>query len=108
MYGRYWGAIDYQPGLHFEVCYYQGIEHCIANGISRFEGGAQGEHKLARGLTPVETVSAHWLARPEFAQAIEQYLLRETRGISHYVDELNERSPFKQPAADEHGHQIDK
>ena len=108
MYGRYWGAIDFQPGLHFEVCYYQGIEHCIANGIGRFEGGAQGEHKLARGLVPVETVSAHWLARPEFAQAIEEYLRRETSGISHYVDELNERSPFKQTAADEHGHQIDK
>lgn len=108
MYGRYWGAIDYQSGLHFEVCYYQGIEHCIATGIGRFEGGAQGEHKLSRGLVPAETVSAHWLARPEFAQAIEEYLRRETSGIAHYVDELNERSPFKQTADDESVHRIDK
>jgi len=108
MYGRYWGAIDYQSGLHFEVCYYQAIEHCIANGIGRFEGGAQGEHKLSRGLVPVETASTHWLARPEFAQAIEEYLRRETSGIAHYVDELNERSPFKQTAGDERGQQIDK
>jgi len=108
MYGRYWGAIDYQSGLHFEVCYYQAIEHCIANSIGRFEGGAQGEHKLSRGLVPVETASTHWLARPEFAQAIEEYLRRETSGIAHYVDELNERSPFKQTAGGERGQQIDK
>ncbi len=108
MYGRYWGALDYQPGLHFEVCYYQAIEHCIANGINRFEGGAQGEHKLARGLMPVETMSAHWLARPEFAQAIEDYLRRETGGIAHYVDELNDRTPFKQTPVEDSGHQLDK
>ena len=95
MYGRYWGALEFQSGLHFEVCYYQAIEHCIAHSIGRFEGGAQGEHKLARGLMPVETISAHWLAHPEFAQAIEDYLRRETSGIAHYVDELNERGPFK-------------
>jgi predicted N-acyltransferase len=69
MYGRYWGTTEFQRGLHFEVCYYQGIEHCIAHGIGRFEGGAQGEHKLARGLMPTEAISAHWLAHPEFAQA---------------------------------------
>ena len=108
MYGRYWGAIEYQPGLHFEVCYYQGIEHCIFESIDRFEGGAQGEHKLARGLVPVETVSAHWLERPEFGQAIEEYLRRETGGIAGYVDELNDRSPFKQGESNEPGHQIDK
>jgi len=101
MYGRYWGTMQFEYGLHFEVCYYQGIEHCIAHGIGRFEGGAQGEHKLARGLMPVETLSAHWLAHPEFARAIEDYLRRETSGIGHYVDELNDRSPFKQaPAAE--------
>jgi len=60
-----------------------------------FEGGAQGEHKLARGLLPVRTVSAHWLARPEFAEAVTKFLQRETRGIEHYVDELAEHSPFK-------------
>ena len=93
--GRYWGALEYHPALHFETCYYQVIEYCIARGIAVFEGGARGEHKLARGLAPVETCSAHWLAHPEFAAAIEQYLAREARGVGHYIDELNERSPFK-------------
>ena len=95
LYGRYWGAREYHSGLHFETCYYQAIEFCIANGIPAFEGGAQGEHKLARGLLPVQTVSAHWLARPEFADAVAQFLRRETRGIGQYVDELAEHSPFK-------------
>lgn len=93
--GRYWGTLEYHPGLHFETCYYQVIEFCIANGIERFEGGAQGEHKIARGLLPVETRSAHWLAQPQFAAAIEEFLEREASGISMYIDELNERSPFK-------------
>lgn len=102
--GRYWGALEYLPGLHFETCYYQVIEFCIANRIARFEGGAQGEHKMARGLLPVETCSAHWLAQPQFAAAIEDFLKRETRGISVYLDELNERSPFKEtPAATAEG-----
>jgi predicted N-acyltransferase len=96
--GRHWGALEHHPGLHFETCYYQGIEYCIARGIATFEGGSRGEHKLARGLMPVETCSAHWLAHPEFAAAIEQFLEREARGVGHYVDELNDRSPFKQPA----------
>ena len=95
--GRYWGALEYHPALHFETCYYQVIEYCIANGIATFEGGAQGEHKVARGLMPVETRSAHWLAHPQFAAAIEDFLARETRGVAVYLDELNERSPFKQP-----------
>jgi predicted N-acyltransferase len=95
LFGRYWGATEYHPGLHFEACYYQGIEYCIARGLDTFEGGAQGEHKIARGLLPVETCSAHWLAHPEFATAVEQFLARETRGVTRYVDELNERSPFK-------------
>jgi predicted N-acyltransferase len=93
--GRYWGALEYHPSLHFETCYYQVIAFCIANGISTFEGGAQGEHKIARGLLPVETQSAHWLAHPQFAAAIEEFLQRETRGIAIYLDELNERTPFK-------------
>ena len=95
LYGRYWGALEFVPGMHFETCYYQAIEFCIARGIRCFEGGAQGEHKLARGFLPVKTWSAHWLAHPQFAQAIEKYLGQETRGIAHYIDELTEHSPFK-------------
>jgi len=95
IYGRYWGAAEYLPLLHFEACYYQPIEFAIENRISTFEGGAQGEHKLFRGLLPVETLSAHWLAHPQFSRAIEDYLARETEGIAKYVNELNEHSPFK-------------
>jgi predicted N-acyltransferase len=95
IYGRYWGAVEHVPLLHFECCYYQAIEYAIAHRLDRFEGGAQGEHKLFRGLMPVETVSAHWLAHPGFARAIEDYLARETRGIGRYVDELAEHSPFR-------------
>jgi predicted N-acyltransferase len=101
MYGRYWGTHEFHAGLHFEVCYYQAIEHCIAHRIGCFEGGAQGEHKLARGLMPNETVSVHWLAHPEFARAIEDYLRRETSGIANYVDELHERSPFRRSPSDD-------
>ena len=95
LFGRYWGAVEHIPLLHFECCYYQAIEYAIAHGLRSFEGGAQGEHKLFRGLLPVETLSAHWLAHPSFAQAIEDYLLRERRGIARYVNELSEHSPFK-------------
>jgi predicted N-acyltransferase len=95
LYGRYWGAAEFHPGLHFETCYYQAIEFCIARGLQAFEGGAQGEHKLARGLLPQRTLSAHWLAHPQFARAVEQFLERETRGVGVYLDELNEHSPFK-------------
>lgn len=98
LFGRYWGALEFHPALHFEACYYQGIEYCIARGLRTFEGGAQGEHKIARGLLPVQTCSAHWLAQPEFASAVEEFLARETRGMAHYVDELNDRSPFKTAA----------
>ena len=69
-YGRYWGAIEHVPLLHFEACYYQPLQWCIDHGYVRFEGGAQGEHKMARGLLPVRTASAHWLAHPQFAQAV--------------------------------------
>jgi uncharacterized protein len=98
--GRYWGALQHHPALHFETCYYQGIEYCIARGIGTFEGGSRGEHKLARGLMPVEIVSAHWLAHPEFARAVDDFLERESRGVQHYVDELTERSPFKDAQSD--------
>jgi uncharacterized protein len=95
LYGRSWGTLEYHDGLHFETCYYQAIEFCIANKIATFEGGAQGEHKLARGFLPVTTWSAHWLAHPRFASAVEEFLQRESGGIERYVDELNENSPFK-------------
>jgi predicted N-acyltransferase len=97
LYGRSWGTLEYHDGLHFETCYYQAIEFCIANQITTFEGGAQGEHKLARGFLPVTTWSAHWLAHPRFASAVEEFLQRETGGIERYIDELNESSPFKRP-----------
>lgn len=95
MYGRSWGTFEFHPGLHFETCYYQAIEFCIERNIKTFEGGAQGEHKLARGFLPVTTQSAHWLAHPEFSRAVERYLQQETNAISGYVDELNGHSPFK-------------
>jgi hypothetical protein len=95
LYGRYWGAVEHVPLLHFEACYYQAIEYAIGHGLARFEGGAQGEHKLFRGLLPAESLSAHWLAHPRFARAVEDYLEREALGIARYVNELNEHSPFK-------------
>jgi predicted N-acyltransferase len=95
LYGRYWGAVEYIPLLHFECCYYQAIEYAIKRGLQVFEGGAQGEHKLFRGLLPVETFSAHWLAHPRFAHAVEDFLRRESTGIERYVNELCEHSPFK-------------
>lgn len=94
-YGRYWGAVEHVPCLHFEACYYQPLAWCIAQGYRRFEGGAQGEHKMARGLLPVQTHSAHWLAHPQFARAVSDFLEREGAGIANYMDELNERRPFK-------------
>jgi predicted N-acyltransferase len=95
LYGRYWGALEYHPCLHFETAYYQPLEFCIEQGIASFEGGAQGEHKMARGFLPQKTWSAHWLAHPAFADAIERFLERETGGIDTYIDELNERNPFR-------------
>ncbi|MET0333717.1 MAG: GNAT family N-acetyltransferase [Rhizobacter sp.] len=94
-FGRYWGATEHISCLHFEACYYQPLAWCVANGYERFEGGAQGEHKMARGLMPVQTWSAHWLAHPQFAQAVADFLAREGAGIESYLDELNERAPFK-------------
>ena len=98
LYGRYWGALEHVPLLHFECCYYQAIEYAIARRLTVFEGGAQGEHKLFRGLMPVESLSAHWLAHPKFARAVEHFLEREGAGITHYVNELVEHSPFKEKA----------
>jgi predicted N-acyltransferase len=97
-YGRYWGALERVDCLHFEACYYQPLKWCIEHGYHRFEGGAQGEHKMARALLPVKTTSAHWLAHPGFAEAIERYLEREGQGIGEYLEDLEQRVPFKRPA----------
>ena len=98
-YGRYWGALERVDCLHFEACYYQPLQWCIANGFDSFEGGAQGEHKMARALLPVKTTSAHWLAHPSFADAVERFLAREQEGIAGYMQELERRNPFKPTAS---------
>ena len=95
LYGRYWGAVDAVPFLHFETAYYQAIETAIELRIPIIEGGAQGEHKMARGFLPQETVSCHWLAEPAFADAVERFLQREGGMIDGYLDELTERSPLR-------------
>lgn len=95
LYGRYWGASEAVPCLHFETCYYQAIEAAIERGIAVIEGGAQGEHKMARGFLPEETVSAHWLAEPAFADAVQRFLAREGGSMDGYLDELSERTPFR-------------
>jgi predicted N-acyltransferase len=94
-YGRYWGALERVDCLHFEACYYQPIAWCIAKGVERFEGGAQGEHKMARALLPVKANSAHWLAHPGFADAVEKYLEKEGHGVAAYLENLKGRSPLK-------------
>jgi hypothetical protein len=98
LWGRYWGAPEYVPGMHFEACYYQAIEFCIERGIARFEGGAQGIHKLARGLLPVTTCSAHAIADPAFAKAIADFCARERVDVAHALEELETASPFRNEA----------
>ncbi len=95
-YGRYWGALERVDCLHFEACYYQPLAWCIDHGVVRFEGGAQGEHKMARALLPVQTTSSHWLAHPAFAEAVERFLEREGQGVNAYMESLNDRLPFRQ------------
>jgi predicted N-acyltransferase len=97
-YGRYWGALERVDCLHFEACYYQPLAWCIAQGVQRFEGGAQGEHKMARALLPVTTWSAHWLAHPAFSDAVERYLEQEGEHIGAYLEQLENRSPLKPDA----------
>jgi hypothetical protein len=98
IFGRYWGCLEYVPNLHFEVCYYQAQEFCIAEKIQYFEGGAQGEHKLARGFKPNATCSFHKIAHPQFAKAIEDFVIKEAQGIAEYTNELEDRAPFKSSA----------
>ncbi|MBL0124749.1 MAG: N-acetyltransferase [Betaproteobacteria bacterium] len=95
LYGRYWGGQEFHSGMHFETCYYQALEFCIERGIQVFEGGAQGEHKLARGFLPVKCQSAHWLRDARFSRAVEDFLARESGGLEQYVNELDDSSPFK-------------
>ncbi len=100
-YGRYWGATQRVDCLHFEACYYQPIEWCIRHGVQRFEGGAQGEHKMARALLPVQTASAHWIAHPGFAEPIGRFLEREREGVANYLEMLTEHSPLRQRERDQ-------
>jgi predicted N-acyltransferase len=96
-YGRYWGALERVDCLHFEACYYQPIQWCIEHGFQRFEGGAQGEHKMARALLPVRASSAHWLSHPAFSSAVERFLEREGQGVEDYLNELSQHSPLRRP-----------
>jgi len=95
LYGRYWGSMQYIPNLHFELCYYQAQEFCIAENIQYFEGGAQGEHKIARGFKPRATCSFHKIVDSEFSLVVQDFLNRESQQIAVYADELESRAPFK-------------
>ena len=99
LYGRYWGCHEEWPGLHFELCYYQGIEFCLERGISHFEPGAQGEHKLARGFLPTRTHSSHYLRDARFREAVADALQREAHWLDQYRDELMTHSPYRAGAA---------
>jgi predicted N-acyltransferase len=94
LYGRHWGCEQYVDSLHFEVCYYQGIEFCIERGLQRFDPGAQGEHKVARGFVPTRTQSLHWLGKSPFNQAIAEFVEREQSGVQHYIDAVSAHSPY--------------
>ncbi|MDH5179372.1 MAG: GNAT family N-acetyltransferase [Gammaproteobacteria bacterium] len=95
LYGRHWGCNADFHSLHFEACYYQGLDYCIQHGLQHFEPGAQGEHKISRGFLPTRTWSAHWIAHPEFAKAVQAFCAHEQDGMEHYINELTEHSPFK-------------
>jgi uncharacterized protein len=95
LYGRYWGAAAEFHSLHFETCYYQGIEYCIEQGLQRFEPGTQGEHKVPRGFEPTQTWSAHWIADPRFRRAIDSYLDQERTAVDEYMSQIREHTPFK-------------
>ena len=95
LYGRYWGCIEQVDCLHFELCYYAGIDYALAQGLAVFEGGAQGEHKLARGFLPVPTWSMHRLQQPAFHQAIGRWLAQERQAMAEYLAEQHAASPYK-------------
>jgi hypothetical protein len=98
LYGRYWGSLADFHSLHFETCYYQGIDYCIRERLERFEPGTQGEHKIARGFTPQPTWSCHWLRDADFHAAIGAFLAREARHVDAYMDELDEHVPYRSDA----------
>ena len=95
LFGRYWGTVKHLPNLHFETCFYQPIDYCIKHGLKKFEAGAQGEHKLSRGLTPTTVFSAHWLSHPDFASAIETHIAQEKKYVEDYQATLTRHSPYK-------------
>ena len=95
LYGRYWGCDEDYDSLHFETCYYQGLDYCIEQGLKRFDSGAQGEHKIARGFEPVTTYSAHWIKDARFATAIAHFLVREQQAVQHYKQDAASYLPFK-------------
>ncbi len=95
LYGRYWGCLKEYDYLHFETCYYQGIEYCIQNGLKHFDAGAQGEHKIKRGFIPVKTFSFHWLQNSSFQDAVREFLVEEAVYVNQVVESLTERSPYK-------------
>jgi predicted N-acyltransferase len=99
LYGRYWGASEVHPGLHFETCYYQGIEYCLREGLARFEPGAQGRHKIARGFLPNLVRSRHFIADPRFAEAIAQWCAQERVEVRNHALGLAGHSPFRHDAA---------
>ncbi|MEJ2643594.1 MAG: GNAT family N-acetyltransferase [Gammaproteobacteria bacterium] len=101
LYGRHWGCDARFHSLHFEACYYQGIDYCIRTGLQRFEPGAQGEHKISRGFLPTATWSAHWIADARFRQAIGDFLRRETVAMEQYMEELADHAPYKAAPARE-------
>lgn len=96
LYGRYWGCYEQYNSLHFEACYYQGLDYCIERGLKRFDSGAQGEHKISRGFEPITTYSAHWIKDAQFAKAIEHFLTREQKAVQHYKQDAAAYLPFKQ------------
>ena len=98
LYGRHWGCSEQVDCLHFEACYYQGIEYCIEQGLHRFEPGAQGEHKIARGFLPTLTRSSHWLVDASFRQPIRAYVEHEQAAIADYIEQLRGATPFRQDA----------
>jgi len=100
LYGRHWGCIEQHPGLHFELCYYHGLEYCLAHGLQRFEPGAQGEHKIARGFLPSLTHSAHWIADPRFRVAVSDFVASEARAIDRQIELLTTHSPYRREAGD--------
>lgn len=100
LYGRYWGCYEEYNSLHFEACYYQGIDYCIAHQLARFDSGAQGEHKIARGFTPVTTTSAHWLQDAAFAEAVADFVRREQMAVQVYKAEASTYLPFKKCGTD--------